>query len=166
MEYIGIIKRLIFGVILAFCIKSYSQDKINNKESLILGKWICVKHDYSGYNKFSLEQAEKIRVATLNIEKDKYYYSNIEFIESCIYSKFNISSYDTTRYYGYYIEFLYSKKELSKILVYTPVDNEDKPSCFNECATFLLKQDTLINICGGYTFYFLKVADKRKKLFR
>lgn len=48
---------------------------------------------------------------------------------------------------------------LSKILVFTPVDEKGELTCYNDCAAIFLKEDTLINVCGGYTFYFVKYFD-------
>lgn len=157
MDYISYMNRKVLICILVFMwCKSYGQEGFFYDE-YIYGKWECVKSDYRGYQKYNFEQAEKIRQSVLNIERHRLYYSGIEFIEPCNYSHFNISNFDTSLFYGYSIEFVYSKKELAKIFVYVPVDEKGNDACFNDCVTLLLKQDTLINICGGYTFYLLKI---------
>jgi hypothetical protein len=156
MEHIRILKRIIFVIILFTFINCYSQNELKNPNDIIYGRWKCVKHDYGGYNSFTFEQAEAIRTSILNIEKNKIYYTNINFVGKCDYSKFKVTPYDTTLYLGLIIEFRYTKRELSKIMVYDPVDKNGDFACFNDCAIFYLKQDTLINICGGYTFFLIK----------
>ena len=131
----------------------YTKESV--RPSIIFGTWKCVKHDYSGYQKFDIQIAERIRLSKLHIERNKFYYEN-SGIESCDFYKFNISKYDTTEYLGLSIEFMYTKKELSSLLYFEPVDKEGNPSCFNDCAILYLKQDTLISFCGGYTYYLTK----------
>jgi len=95
----------------------------------------------------------------LNIDQNRIYYNNLDFIEVCEYSNFFVSKYDTSLSSRLIIERRYSKLELSKILEFTTVDKDCKRSCYNDCAQFYLKQDTLMYICGGYTFFLLKTGD-------
>jgi hypothetical protein len=160
MEYISIIKKAGIGIFLFLSITCTTQHKITSPDRFILGKWKSVKWDYSGFNKFTIEQADIIKNCILVVDKEKIYYSSISFIDTCEYYRFLISKYDTTAYLGLSIEYKYTKRELSKLLVLNPLDKEGNPSCYNDCAIFLLKQDTLINICGGYTYYLLKDLSK------
>jgi hypothetical protein len=145
-------------IMLAFSsfISCSSQNQVITNADYIYGVWKCVKHDYRGFNSIELEQAEKIKISKLHIEKNNAYYENIGFISECKFSKFKVSTYDTLEHTGLILEFRYKKKELSKMLEYEPVDENGKFSCFNNCAIFYLKQDTLINICGGYTYFLIK----------
>lgn len=134
----------------------FSQNKTDSPIS-IFGNWKCVKHDYKGFQKFNLQQAEQIRNSVLSIENHTFRYAKAGFINKCTFFNWKISKYDTTESYGYSIEYRYTKPELAKMLKITPVDNKGNLNCYNECSTFFLKKDTLISICGGYTFYWVKI---------
>jgi len=137
-----------------------NDNKSLDKENYLVGRWKCVKHDYSGYQKFTLEQAEQIRKATLIISKTKVYYEGIEFIEPiCEYETFILQKFDTSTYYGITLERIHSKSELSKTFWVEFLGSNVDPTCFNDCSNFLLKQDTLISFCGGYTFYLVKIKE-------
>lgn len=136
---------------------SCQSNKKNNDSQTIMGEWIIVKQNYKGYQKFSLDEAHKIEESILNINKSEIFYENIDFISPCNFDKLLIELIDTTKLYGATIEYLYTKKELTKIQSIIPVNINNQPTCFNNCATFYLKQDTLINICGGYTFFLKKI---------
>jgi hypothetical protein len=124
----------------------------------VYGNWKCVRKDYRGYQKFSLQQAEKIRKATLRIEKTTFSFRDIKFIEPCVFAGWKRSKYDTSEYTS--LALVYTKIELTGIQTLEPVDAKGHPACFNECAIFYLKQDTLINICGGYTYYRVRSRDQ------
>jgi hypothetical protein len=124
--------------------------------NFILGTWKCVDHDYRGEEKFNLKQAELIRYSILNIGKHNFSYSKAKFIENCNFSDWEMTMYDTTQDFVYSLEYKYYKSELTKMFSFIPVDSNGRSACYNECATFFLKEDTLITICGGYTFYWLK----------
>lgn len=147
--------RFIFLVSILLSVECIPQTEIKINIGQLYGRWKCVKTDYRGYESLSFNQAEKIRKSILNIDSCRIFYDSIDFIGVCEYSKFCISSYDTSGYSGLIIDLLYSKEELSKMLEFTPAYDNCERSCFNDCSQFFLKQDTLIHICGGYT-YFLK----------
>lgn len=46
---------------------------------------------------------------------------------------------------------------------FLPIDENGESACYNECSQLYLKQDTLINLCGGYTFYLMKAYDDIKE---
>jgi len=48
-------------------------------------------------------------------------------------------------------------------LEFTPVDSKGNAACINNCSEYLLKGDTLINICGGYTYYMLRTDSLKAK---
>ncbi len=137
------------------------QEKYTNE--YIYGNWKCVKFDKRGLQKYTLQQAQKLQSSVLTVEKDKFYYNDIDFIELCSFNKWKISNYDTTNLSGNILDVLYKKKELSKIRVLEPVDDKEEPACYNNCAEFYFKDDTLINICGGYTYFLLKVKEEPKE---
>jgi hypothetical protein len=150
---------LIFATVFILVTHNACSQNKSVRSSYIFGTWKCVKHDYSGYQKFDIQTAERIRLSKLHIERNKFYYEN-SGVESCDFYKFNISKYDTNEYGGSSIEFKYTKKELSSLLYFKPVDKDGNPTCFNECAILYLKQDTLISFCGGYTYYLIKEKQK------
>lgn len=124
-------------------------------EMNINGRWKSVKHDYRGRQKFSLQQANLIRSSVLTIEQNTFNYSKAQFIKSCNFYTWKKSPYDTTVYDN--LQLIYTNAELQKLTIFDPVDKAGNLSCFNECALFYLKQDTLINLCGGYIFYWVKI---------
>lgn len=162
----GYINKKLFFVFLALLYFNGCTAQVEKVPDInyIFGKWKCVKQDYRGYQKFSLEQAEQIRHSILIFEKNNFFYEGVKFIEPCSFTNIKISKYDTSAYLGYSVEYVYLKKELAKVLVIEPVDEKGEGACFNECAIFFLKQDTLINICGGYTFYMLKDNNKNEAI--
>ena len=122
----------------------------------IIGTWKSVKFEYYGYHKFNSKQAEQIKASKLYIGEHRFMYDSLNFIGPCDYDRFKVTKYDTTKYLGIYLEYIYTKKELSKLLHFEPVDKNGEFSCFTDCAILFLKQDTLISICGGYTNYLIK----------
>ena len=147
-------------VITAFLVFGCSAQQ--NDVDIIVGDWKSVKLIDRGYQKFSRIEAEKLYESTLTITHNKFNFKDIDFVEPCVFEKWKVENYDTTEYLGYSIEFLYSKKELSKLLKIIPVDENGELSCYNECSAFFLKEDTLINICGGYTLYLLREPKTRQ----
>lgn len=147
--------QVILYLLLLGCMDAFPQhEKIN--PSFLYGKWKVVKHDYRGYQKFSAKQANQLHKSILVIEKTRYYFTNINFIGPCPIYKWNIQPYDTTISISMPIEQCYTKKELAeRVSFLEPVDNKGEP-CYNECLMFL-KQDTLITVVGGYTFFRLKI---------
>jgi hypothetical protein len=123
----------------------------------ITGKWKCIKHDYRGKQKFSLKQAEFIRQSILDIKTNTFAYSKAKFIKPCTFQGWKRTAYDTSQYDN--LELIFTKAELQKITVWDPVNAKGVNACFNECAIFYLKHDTLINVCGGYTFYRVRTGN-------
>jgi hypothetical protein len=128
----------------------------NSQGNYLLGTWRCVKYLNYGEHKFDSTIAENIRNSNLIITSDKIFNENEISRTECDYFSLEVVPFDTTVTYGYYIEYLYPKKELSKIKKLIPTDMQGERTCFNDCSIFLLKQDTLIHICGGYTYYLLR----------
>ena len=150
------INKKVFYILLVPLLLSASHNPIADNNSII-GKWKCVKHEYKGRQKFSLQQAESIRRSILEIRKNTFSYSNVKFVNRCFFSGWKMTAYDTLEYNN--LELRYTKAELQKFTVAVPVDAKGEFACFNECALFYLAQDTLINICGGYTFYRVRIRN-------
>ncbi|MEO6670259.1 MAG: hypothetical protein ABIN36_12330 [Ferruginibacter sp.] len=121
----------------------------------ITGQWKCVKHDFRGKQKFSLQQAGKIKSSVLTIKKNTFSYNKLSFIQTCTFNSWEVAPYDTSEYTN--LELIFTKPELEQVKVYSPLDKKGDFACYNDCSLFYLKQDTLINVCGGYTFYLKKV---------
>ena len=148
-------KKVVYILLFPFLL-SASHSPTADRNSII-GKWKCVKHDYKGRQKFSLQQAESIRRSVLEIRKNTFSYSKIKFVKNCFFSGWKMTAYDTLEYNN--LELRYTKAELQKFTVAFPVDAKGESACFNECALFYLTHDTLINICGGYTFYRVRIRN-------
>lgn len=150
------INRIFIIITFLLYIQGCESQKKGNINEYLTGKWEIILHDYRGYQKFSLAQTNQIEKADLIITEDSYYYEGVGFIDTCQFAKWKKGPYDTSNYYGWSIEFKYSKSELAKFMYIEPVNKQGDFSCYNECNIFFLKQDTLINICGGYTYYLVK----------
>jgi hypothetical protein len=153
MKYLYLVYLCFFNFL--YC----NADSRNNLDSAIYGKWICVNLDVRGYQDFPLKKAQLIQKTLLCIDDSSIRYADIDFIEPCHYYDFKISNWDTTEELGLSLEYKYYPKELHNILQYTPVDKNGGWTCYNNCAHLYLKGDTLINICGGYTYYLVKSFD-------
>jgi hypothetical protein len=129
------------------------------QDTYIYGQWQCIKLDTRGYEKFTLQQAKQLQSSILTMRKNTFYYKNVDFIDSCRFSYWGIDKYDTVYPYRDALKMTYSNKELSKMEVLQPTDSAGHFGCFNDCAIFFFKGDTLINVCGGYTLYFKKVGN-------
>lgn len=159
MKFIKCINKILIIVVLLFLGCNSQESKEFNINSLY-GEWHIVKHDYRGYQKFNLKQAEKIRNSILIFKKNKIYYDNIEFIQNCTFSKIQITKYDTSDYdinYGYgALEYIYTKSELANFKKINLTDSSGNPTCYNNCSIFYFHQDALISLCGGYTYFLIK----------
>jgi dipeptidyl aminopeptidase/acylaminoacyl peptidase len=143
-------------MLLIFQSESIAQNIVDFEKNII-GNWECVKFNSRGNQKFSISQANQIKKSILVIQKNSFYYNRVKFVDICKFSNWKISLYDTVNLTGNFLDFIYSKKDLINIKVLDPVDNVNEYSCFNNCAEFFLKDDTLINICGGYAYYLKKI---------
>ena len=132
--------------------------KCSSQSESIYGKWKCVATDFRGYQKFTLKQADVVKKSILNIEKNKMYYSEVDFIDLCTFDSIIYKrGLEKEDWSGTSFFYRYSKKDLSEMIACIPVNAKGEWSCYNECAQLYLKQDTMINICGGYTFFLKRV---------
>ncbi len=148
-------KKLIFlpvFILFAFCYKQKDEARTN----LIVGEWKVVKINTKGYQRYTLEEANLLKSSTLVVTDSSFYYKNISFVDSCTFARWKYSSYDTVNLLGNLLDIEYRKKTLSKIIVVEPVDSLGAWGCYNNCSQFFMKDDTLINICGGYGFYLVR----------
>lgn len=122
----------------------------------IFGKWKCVKLNTQGFQKFQITDAEKLQKSNLTITSTTFGYDEIDFIEPCNFKGWSMRNCDTSENLGITLELLYTKDELSKFIEYSPIDENGEFGCFNDCSIFYMKNDTLINICGGYTLFLIK----------
>lgn len=124
----------------------------------VIGKWHCVFVDSRGFQKLNSHQRDSLKSSILNITENQIFYEGIEFVDTCRFNSLDIIPYIPDSFYnGLSVQFRYSyeeRREMSKII--TLNSNGEESTCYNNCSTFLLKEDTLINFCGGYTFYLLK----------
>jgi hypothetical protein len=130
-------------------------------EKDIYGSWKCINGFPWKASKYDQEEIDKIKSSILVIENGKFYFDKISFIETCTFEKIKISKYDTL-YNVPNLRLLYTSKELSVFSAIDLLDKNGEISCYNDCAQLFYKQDTLINICGGYTLIFVKDAEKTK----
>lgn len=168
MEHIQIIsKRSFFFLALSFylnCCAQKSNQKSDISSDSIYGQWTYVKHGWWQASKFGKEEVENIKLSILNVEKNRVYFANLKFIDTCKYSQIEYRNFfeegkEKSSYSEdyQYMMLKYPKAELSKI-------QRVKLNCEYNCLGELyLKQDTLIlNFCGGVTFYMIKTPDKTK----
>lgn len=108
-----------------------------------------------GYQKYDSNKARRIEHATLVISPHEFYYSNIKFVEKCSFDTIILTAVDTL--FADIMARIYTSAELKKMQEVQMIDRNREHACFNDCARFYLKEDTLINICGGYQYYLKKI---------
>jgi len=146
-------------LILALVVSSSFNGRCLSQASAVdylYGEWKKVKVDNRGYQKLSKAQAEEISNSVLVIEKNQVFYRDIRFMKPCTFYEIKIGKHDWNKPWGISLENRYTKNELSKMDEVAMVNQKGERTCFNDCAIFFIKQDTLIHICGGYTFYLTK----------
>lgn len=157
MEHIIIINRIsLFFIVCLFTSCSTSNDSI--KESRIYGNWVYVKHYGWRATKYTSDQLDILKKAELRITKNSIKYEGVGFINECDDIQWQISVYDTSITESQQMELYYTKEELSQVYLFNPVSSSTGQweGCFSDCAIFYLKQDTLINICGGFPIYLIR----------
>jgi len=160
MKFRNTNKKLLFYIFILLWSSCVAQRRGKISSNDIYGQWKCVKLDKRGFQKYTLEQAKMLEASTLTIDSGKFFYGDeIDFVKPCSFYRWKKSTYDTVNLSGNILDITYKKVELSKISKLEPVDEKGEFGCFNNCAIFYFKQDTLINICGGYTLFLLKVKE-------
>ena len=129
------------------------------------------------YARLTEYQLDSLKNTKLKINKDKIYFENISFIDSCSFSKSNIKvtnlfDKENTWEYSWYedgerlllrpkdigpLAYRYTKKELSKI------KKIDLGCKYNSLSILYLKQDTLIiDDLEGVTLFMTKVPRSKE----
>ena len=145
-----------FFFLILLCCKCFAQRSGAIPADFLYGKWHCIEIGTKGLQKYTWQQIQQLKASTLVIGPNRFYYTDSNFIEPCNFAKWKISSVDTSQFTGTSLDYIYTKAELSKWLEADQIDDKGKDACFNNCALFYLKNDTLINICGGYTMFLIK----------
>lgn len=123
----------------------------------IYGTWKYVKHNRWHATKYTSEQLDMLKSAVLKIGPDKAEFAGLKFIEPCAHPQWAIARYDTSYAECAQLEPVYTMAELAKMFRFTPIDSKGEwNGCFPDCSVFYLKQDTLINIWGGFPVYFVR----------
>lgn len=144
---------LFIGIL--FCQFSSSQD--NDFSRQVLGKWKYEKHIYHKVGRYGKEEVDAIKSSLLYFMKDKVYFTDLTFIDTCFYTQiqpkafFDRQDKEVSYFQDGPLSIKYSDKQLSN---FTRIDLN---SPRNHFGVFYLNADTLIlNSSGGVTFFFTK----------
>ena len=143
----------------------------DNSINQIYGQWKLEEDLWKQYTKYTKKQIDSLRTTVLKISRDKIYFENISFLDSCSFSSSNIKMtklFDKKNSweYSWYEDgdkfllrpkdvgpliYRYSKKELSTI-------DKIELGCEYGLGILYLKEDTLIlNYVGGVTLFMTKI---------
>jgi hypothetical protein len=170
MAYINNI--LIVGLLMLCSCKNQAQPYQLSKEpyNIVYGQWKHVYHEWHQYGKLNTVQVDSLKHVLFKIGKDKAYFENISFIDTCSFSTSDIKIsklFDKANKweYSWYEDgeqfllrpkdvgpliYRYTKEELSEI-------NKIELGCEYGVGILYLKQDTLIlNYIGGVTLFMTK----------
>lgn len=145
---------LIFIGILCY---QFSSSKEPDLSQQVLGKWKYEKHIYRKVGRYGKEEVEAIKSSQLCFLKDKVYFTDLTFIDTCFYSKLRLKAFfDREDKKPNYFEdgplaLKYTEKQLGNFI-------RIELNCHrNRLGFFYLNADTLIlNSTGGVTFFFIK----------
>ena len=124
----------------------------------ILGKWKYATHLYRKVGRYGPKEVDAIKSSLLCFVKDKVYFTNLTFIDTCFYSELHPKAFfdredkEPSYFSDGPLAIKYSKEQLSKFI---RIDLNCKSNGFG---TFYLNADTLIlkSTGGGVTFFFTK----------
>ena len=123
----------------------------------VLGKWKYESHLYRKVGRYGPKEVDPIKSSVLCFMKDKIYFTDIAFIDTCFYSQlepkafFDREDKESSYFLDGPLAVKYSEKQLSKFVW---IDFNCKS---NDFGTFYLNADTLIlNSTGGVIFFFTK----------
>lgn len=138
-----------------FCQFSSSQDLDFSRQ--VLGKWKYEKHMYRKVGRYGKEEVDAIKSSRLCFMKDKVYFKDLTFIDTCFYSHIQPKAFfdRQDKEVSYFLDgplaIKYSNQQLSNFI---HIDLNCHPNGFG---VFYLNADTLIlNSTGGVTFFFTK----------
>ena len=130
----------------------------------ILGKWKYESHIYYRVGRYGTKEIDPIKSSWLCFTENKIYFTNVTFIDTCIYSELQPKGFfdRTNKKSSYFLDgplaIKYSEEQLSKFIW---LDFNCKPNGFG---TFYLNGDTLIlKSLGGVTFFFTKIKAEPPK---
>jgi hypothetical protein len=156
-------KLFVFLIIAILCWQFLVPDEPDISKQ-ILGKWEYKSHLYRKVGRYGQKEVDAIKSSILYFNKDKVYFTNIKFIDTCIYSEllpkafFDREDKDVSYFQDGPLAVKYSKEELGKFIW---IDLNCKDNGFG---TFYLNADTLIlKSTGGITFFFTKKISENSK---
>ena len=145
----------ILTVILLFLSNSFKEPGISDR---FLGKWKYASHIYRGVGRYGQKEVDAIKTSVLNFDKDKIYFNDVTFIDTCFYTEFLQKTFFDRDYKSSHYLFdcplaiKYTEDQLSKFI---RLDFNCQPNGFG---TVYFNEDTLIlNSTGGVTFFFTKL---------
>ena len=143
--------------ILFFLFVQYSFTDVNDIAQKILGKWKYESHLYRKVGRYGPKEVDPIKTSLLCFMKDKVYFTDVTFIDTCFYTQFHPKAFfdredkESSYFLDGPLALKYSEQQLSKFI---RIDLDCKSNGFG---TFYLNADTLIlNSTGGVTFFFTK----------
>lgn len=138
-----------------FCQFSFSNEPDISQQ--ILGKWKYTTHLYRNVGRYGQVEVDAIKSSLLCFRKDKVYFTNVTFIDTCFYSELHAKAFFDREFKesSYVLDgplaLRYTEQKLSK---FVRIELNCHPNGFG---TFYLNADTLIlNSFGGVTFFFTK----------
>jgi hypothetical protein len=134
---------------------SFSQEPDPSRQ--VLGKWKYEKHIYSKVGRYGKEEVDAIKSSQLCFLKDKVYFTDLTFIDTCFYTQiqpkafFDRKDKESSYFQDGPLAVKYSEKQLSNFI---RIELDCQP---NDFGVFYLNADTLIlKSTGGVTFFFTK----------
>lgn len=128
----------------------------------VLGKWQYGSFTYRGVGRYGQKEVDSIKSSVLCFNKNKIYFTNLKFIDTCFYSELQPKAFFDREYKKPHylldgpLALKYTEQQLGKFI---RIDINCKENGFG---TFYLNGDTLIlNSTGGITFYFTKIKSGR-----
>lgn len=138
-----------------FC--QFSSSKEPDFSQQVLGKWKYEKHIYRKVGRYGKEEVDAIKSSHLCFMKDKVYFTDLTFIDTCFYSEFHPKAFfdrenkESSYFQDGPLAIKYSEQQLSN---FTHIELNGPRNGFG---VFYLNADTLIlNSTGGVTFFFTK----------
>ena len=156
-------KLFIFLLITILCCQFILSDEPDISQR-ILGIWKYESHLYRKVGRYGKNEVDSIKSSLLYFNKDKVYFKDIKFIDTCFYTElkpkafFDREDKEVSYFQDGPLAVKYSREKLSK---FTWIDLNCKENGFG---TFYLNGDTLIlKSLGGVTFFFTKNTSDNTK---
>ena len=142
---------LFIGIL--YCQSSTSKEPDIAKK--VLGNWRYDHHIYQKVGRYGAEEVDSIKSSLLCFKKDKVYFTNLTFLDTCFYSELHPKAFfdredkEPSYFSDGPLAIKYTEQQLSKFI---RIDQNCK-----YFGTFYLNADTLIlDSTGGVTFFFTK----------